>query len=119
MQARLYRDHRVIIILGLSWDNGKCNGNYKEYRVYRDYRVIVILGLFWENDKENGSYFLGSKTLCPNAKRYPNKCIDARGWILHILCSIFRWKAEFTGAVKPKENPLQFQGALYRYYAVV
>ena len=55
------RDDRVI--LGLHRDNGKENGNYKDYRGY--IRVIycgddrVILGLYRDNGKENGNYYNG------------------------------------------------------------
>ena len=30
-------------ILGIYWDNGKENGNYRDYRGY----IRVILGLYW------------------------------------------------------------------------
>ena len=33
-----------IYIMGLYWDNGKENGNYRDYRVY----VGNILGFYWE-----------------------------------------------------------------------
>ena len=39
-------------ILGLCKDNGKENGNYRDYRVC----IGVILGLYWDNGKENGNY---------------------------------------------------------------
>ena len=42
------------------WDNGKENGNYKEYgdlyRGYIGYIIGYILGLYWDNGKENGNY---------------------------------------------------------------
>ena len=31
--------------MGLYWDNGKENGNYRDYRVY----IGVILGIYWGN----------------------------------------------------------------------
>ena len=37
-------------------DNGKENGNYRDYRVYIGYIVGFILGLYWDNGKENGNY---------------------------------------------------------------
>ena len=47
------------VILGIYWDNGKENGNYRDYRgLYRGYMGIIggILGLYWDNGKENGNY---------------------------------------------------------------
>ena len=40
-------------------DNGKENGNYKDYR---DYIGVIgyILGLYRDNGKENGNYHNGS-----------------------------------------------------------
>ena len=51
-QSNSCRKRDPIVILGLSWDNGKENGNYKESRGYIGY----ILGLSWDNGKENGNY---------------------------------------------------------------
>ena len=46
-------------IVGLHRDNGKENGNYRDYRDYRDYIGIIgfILGLYRDNGKENGNYY--------------------------------------------------------------
>ena len=33
-------------MLGLSWENGKENGNY-----------YGLLGLYWDNEEENGNYY--------------------------------------------------------------
>ena len=49
-------DYCIIIgyILGLYWDNGKENGNYRDSREY--IRIIgYILGLYRDNGKENGN----------------------------------------------------------------
>ena len=35
-------DHQTYI-LGLYWDNGKENGNYRDYRV----NIGVMLGIYW------------------------------------------------------------------------
>ena len=35
-------------------DNGKSNGNYRNYRDY----IGVLLGLYWDNGKENGNYYI-------------------------------------------------------------
>ena len=43
----------MLCCLGLYWENGKENGNYRDYRGYIGY----VLGLYWENGKENGNYF--------------------------------------------------------------
>ena len=37
--------------LGLYWDNGKENGNYRNYGDY----IGVLLGLCCDNGKENGN----------------------------------------------------------------
>ena len=42
-------------ILGLYWDNGKENGNYRDHRGYIGI-IGYILGLYWDNGKENGNY---------------------------------------------------------------
>ena len=48
-QAALY----IGVIWGwLYWDNGKENGNYRDYRDY----MRFILELFSNNGKENGNY---------------------------------------------------------------
>ena len=46
------------IILELYWDNGKENGDYRNYRVYVGI-IGDILRLHWDNGKENGNYCLG------------------------------------------------------------
>ena len=35
-----------VVILGLYWDNGKENGNYRDYRGYKGI-IGVILGLYF------------------------------------------------------------------------
>ena len=40
------------LILGIYWDNGKENGNYRDYRDY----IGVMLGIYWDNGKENANY---------------------------------------------------------------
>ena len=49
-------------LLGVYWENGKENGNYRDYKgcmLCRYYRGFVwgILGLYWHNGKENGNYY--------------------------------------------------------------
>ena len=44
--------------MGLYRDNGKENGNYKDYRGYRDHIGYSILELFWDNGKENVNYHI-------------------------------------------------------------
>ena len=49
---------RIGAILGLYWDNGKENGNYRGYRDYIG-SIGVILGLYyWDNGKEHGNYYI-------------------------------------------------------------
>ena len=56
------------VILGLYGDNGKENGNYRDYRGYIGFFLMgvaiggmirVILGLYRDNGKENGNYCPG------------------------------------------------------------
>ena len=47
------------ISLGLYWDNGKYNGNYRGYRDYN-----IGFGLYWVAVKElNLSYYMGETLL--------------------------------------------------------
>ena len=49
-------DYKRILgyILGISWDNGRENGNYHN-GLYKDFGFI--LGIYWDNGKENGNYY--------------------------------------------------------------
>ena len=47
-----------VYILGLYKDNGKGNGNYRDYRVYTGI-MGHILGLYRDNGKGNGNYYNG------------------------------------------------------------
>ena len=50
-----YRDYRGWDYVGvIYWDNGKENGNYRDYRGWDYIRVI-----YWDNGKENGNYYNG------------------------------------------------------------
>ena len=48
-------------VLGLSWDNGKENGNY-----------YSILWLYWDNGKEKGNYYSIWGLYCHNGKENGN-----------------------------------------------
>ena len=56
-----YIGFRVSVVY---WDNGRGNGNYRDYSdsievYYRDYMNMgYIYGLYWDNGKENGNYYM-------------------------------------------------------------
>ena len=57
--------------MGLNRDNGKENGNYRDYKGYIGiivyiYIYIYILGLYRDNGKENGNYYLGFRVITPH-----------------------------------------------------
>ena len=59
-----YRDYGeyiggdIGVILGLYGDNGKENGNYRDYRDCIGGYIGFVLGLYGDNGKEDGNYYI-------------------------------------------------------------
>ena len=66
--------------MGLYRDNGKENGNYRDYRDY----IGDILGLYRDNGKENGNYYNGL---------YRGQKVLVSGFLAHTMSQVHELKA--------------------------
>ena len=73
--------------MGIYWDNGKENGNYRDYGVYIGI-IGDILGIYWDNGKENGNY--------RGLSRDYRVCLGSRGYTTPIMENQMEKKMETT-----------------------